>query len=171
MSGITIRPFRPDEWQRFRDFRLAALQESPGMFFNPHAMEAAFPDEKWRASVNRPDQCVFGLFDGENLIGLTAAFTDRDDPTGESALVAMGYVVPSHRGRGLSNVLHEATMAWVRSQPQFRRVVISHRESNTASRGGILKAGFIEKARTGPWNWPDGTQEDDIAYEYLITRN
>ena len=116
--SVFIRPFRPDEWKVFRDFRLAALVESPGLFFSPHAREAAFPDVNWQAML-------------------------------------------SHR-------LHEATMGWILAQPQFRRVVISHRESNTASRGGILAAGFVETARTGPWDWPDGTQEDDIAYEYRI---
>ena len=166
--SVFIRPFRPDEWKVFRDFRLAALVESPGLFFSPHAREAAFPDEKWQAMLNDPTCQVFGLFDGETLIGLTGAFTDRDDPSGATALVAMGYVAPSHRGQGLSHRLHEATMGWILAQPQFRRVVISHRESNTASRGGILAAGFVETARTGPWDWPDGTQEDDIAYEYRI---
>jgi RimJ/RimL family protein N-acetyltransferase len=163
-----MRALRPDEWERFRDFRLAALRESPGLFFNPLAKEAAYPDVHWQNTLKDSGCRVFGLFDGEDLIGLTGAFTDGDDPSGQTALVAMGYVAPSHRGRGLSHLLHEATMAWITSQPQFRRIVISHRQSNLASRGGILAAGFVEKARTGPWDWPDGTQDDDIAYEYLI---
>jgi len=166
---ITTRPFRPDEWERFRDFRLAALQESPGLFFNPHAKEAAFPDEHWRQTLENPGHQVFGVFDGEALIGLTAAFTDEGDPSGATALVAMGYVAPGHRGRGISHLFHKATLDWIISQPQFRRAVVSHRASNTASRAGILAAGFVETARTGPWDWPDGTQDDDIAYEYLIS--
>lgn len=165
---ISTRPFRPDEWRLFRDFRLAALQESPGLFFNPYAKEAALPDAHWRHTLENPGHRVFGVFDGESLIGLTAAFTDENDPTGQTALVAMGYIAPSHRGRGLSHLLHEATMPWIRAQPQFKRVVISHRVSNKASRAGILAAGFVETARTGPWDWPDGTQDDDIAYEYVI---
>jgi RimJ/RimL family protein N-acetyltransferase len=122
----------------------------------------ALPGE-WQALITDPGQRTFGLFTAGELIGITAAFTDRGDPSGRTALLGMSYIAPGHRGRGLTALLYGARLAWVRARPAFQRARVSHRKSNLASRRAIERHGFAvvgHSIRT----WPDGATEDEILY-------
>jgi RimJ/RimL family protein N-acetyltransferase len=112
---------------------------------------------------------VFGLFEGRKLIGITGVFTDRGDSSGATAIFAMSFIEPEYRRRGLSRLLYEARLDWVRAQPQFERVVVTHRESNEASGHANQAFGFNRVGRESR-TWPDGAVEDDIIYELRIVR-
>jgi RimJ/RimL family protein N-acetyltransferase len=169
MNSITIRRFDPSEWRLFREFRLAALKAAPGVFATAYEEALARSPEEWRDTICGPDHQVFGLFDGQSLIGITAAFTSREDPSGETALLAMSFIIPEYRGRGLSRLLYDARLDWIRAQPQFRRVVVGHRASNEVSRRANQHYGFVPIERNHRV-WPDGSSEDEIQYELLISR-
>ncbi len=108
-------------------------------------MEASMsrPDAYWRETVTADDKHqVFGLFDGSQLIGVTAMFTHSGDPSGETAFLAMSFIQPEYRGRGLSRLLHQARLEWVRAHSRFKRIVVGHRESNEISRRANQAFGF-----------------------------
>ncbi len=135
MSGaITIRPLDAAEWRALRDIRLFALQTEPGVFFASYDGELALPDDEWRRRIAGAGCVIFGLFAGDDLIGITGVVTDRDDPTGKTAVLVMSYIRPAYRGRGLTALLYEARLNWIASQPQFTRTIMSHRASNEAPR-------------------------------------
>jgi RimJ/RimL family protein N-acetyltransferase len=168
MDAATIRTLDPAEWPVFRDFRLYALKTAPGVFGSCYEAEATRTAEEWQDGVRGPGHQVFGLFDGERMIGITAAFTWRDDPSGKTAVLAMSFMQPEYRGRGLSRLLYEARLDWIRAHPQFERVVVSHRESNEPSRRANQRHGFQPTGRKSKV-WPDGTTEDEILYELRLT--
>lgn len=168
MNSIVIRALEKSEWEVFRDFRLSALKAAPGVFAFSYDESVTWPDERWQDSIKGPVHQVFGLFDKNNIIGITAVFTDRDDPTGETALLAMSFISPSYRGRGLSRMFYEARLDWIRAQPQFRRVLVSHRKSNEISRRANQRYGFVH-LKTVPKAWPDGETEDELFYQLQIS--
>ena len=168
MNAITIRALESSEWESFRDFRLESLKAAPGVFAISYDQAAAGPPEYWQTEIKGHDHQVFGLFDDKRLIGITAAFTYRGDLTGRTALLAMSFILPSHRGRGLSRLLYDARLAWIRAQPQFRRVLVSHRMSNEASRRANQRHGFVH-TKNVPHTWPDGETEDEAFYELKIS--
>jgi RimJ/RimL family protein N-acetyltransferase len=170
MNSISIRPFEPSEWHMFREFRLAALKAAPGVFATSYDEALARSPDEWQATICGPTHQVFGLFDGQRLIGITAAFTSREDPSGETALLAMSFILPEYRGRGLSSLLYDARLDWIRAQPQFRRAVVGHRASNEVSRRANQRYGFVPIGRHARV-WPDGDREDEIEYELLISRH
>jgi RimJ/RimL family protein N-acetyltransferase len=169
MNSITIRALDPAEWATFRDFRLHALKSAPGVFTGTYEDSAARSSEQWQATVQGPGHQVFGLFDGECLIGITAAFTWREDPSGQTVMLAMSFILPEYRRRGLSRLFFDARLDWIRAQPQFKRIIVSHRASNAASRRAIERHGFVRTGRV-EHVWPDGQTEDEITYELLIER-
>lgn len=167
MDSIIIRPLDPTEWASFWDFRLHALKVAPGAFASSHEVEVTTTPEVWQRTVRGPGHQVFGLFDVERLIGITAVFTWRDDPSGQTAILAMSFILPEYRGRGLSQLLYQARLDWIRTRGLFKRVTVSHRESNEVSRRAIKKHGFLPTGRA-PRIWPDGTTEDEIFYELPV---
>ncbi len=121
------------------------------------------PDDEWRRRIAGAGCVIFGLFAGDDLIGITGVVTDRDDPTGKTAVLVMSYIRPAYRGRGLTAQLYEARLNWIASQPQFTRTIVSHRASNEASARAIRRHGFTVIDRM-PRTWPDGTTEDEVRY-------
>jgi RimJ/RimL family protein N-acetyltransferase len=148
----------------FRDFRLAALQAAPGVFSASYDEALAKTPDQWQSIIGGTEHHqVFGLFDGAQLIGITAVFESNEHPALDTAIFAMSFIVPPYRRRDLSRLLYEARLAWVRAQPRFARVLVSVRASNAASQRANRRYGFVAIRRAARL-WPDGTTEDEVFY-------
>jgi RimJ/RimL family protein N-acetyltransferase len=170
LGAVTLRPLRASDWKSLREIRLGALRTEPGVFLSTFDLESMKSDEEWRSLAEGDERHqLFGLFDGQTLAGITAVFTDRDDPTGETALLAMSYISPKFRGQGFSRMFYQARLEWARAKPQFVRVRVSHRRSNETSRRANQRFDFRETGTLETF-WPDATTEDAILYELPIER-
>jgi hypothetical protein len=78
MNDIQIRPLSVSKWSLFKDFRLAALKSTPGMFATSFDEASARCPAAWKASIAGPNHQVFGLFDGTRLIGITGVLGGRE---------------------------------------------------------------------------------------------
>jgi RimJ/RimL family protein N-acetyltransferase len=166
-AKITARPLTARDWRIFRDMRILALESEPGVFFAPLSSALSKSPEEWQSLVSSPTQQAFGIFDRGRLVGITAVFTSRDDPSGSTAGLAMSFIMPKYRGRGLAKLLFDVRLDWVRARPHFKRVLVSHRESNEASRRANQRQGFLFRRRVNR-TWPDGEVEDELIYELSI---
>lgn len=159
---VAIRQLAPDEWQTFRDLRLKALASDGGNFFRTATEERELPEAHWRGMLESDEGAVFGLFDGDALIGITAVYIDRAIPARDTAGLGMTWVEPAYRGRGLSALIYGTRIAWAR-RPGVRRIAVSHRAGNEPSRRAMLAHGFVLIGAT-PHEWPDGAMVDDVSY-------
>lgn len=166
--SVTLRPLRPDEWEQFRALRLRALATDPGNFFRTAAEERERPVEHWREMLESDDGAVFGLFDREALIGITAVYIDRAIAARDTAGLGMTWLEPAYRGRGLSAAIYATRIAWARSKG-LARIAVSHRDGNEPSRRAMLAHCFRPTGRTAHL-WPDGATVDNIAYELRLDR-
>jgi len=80
MDGLTVRALAVSEWGLFRDLRLMALKDAPGAFATSYTQVAQRTPETWQSLVRGPTNKIFGLFDGQHLVGITGAFAWPDDP-------------------------------------------------------------------------------------------
>jgi RimJ/RimL family protein N-acetyltransferase len=166
--AISIRPLEAGDWQALKRLRLDALRFAPGMFYKSYAQEVGMADADWQSLARGgPQRQVFGLFDGTEMTGITAVFTDRDDPSGTTAKLGMSYIAPAYRGRGLARRLYEVRLAWIKERAQFTRIAVSHRRSNVASGRAIQRAGFT-KTGSRSRSWHDGKTEDEDLYEMQL---
>ena len=167
-SGVALRELTAADWRALRDLRLQALQSESGLFFTPYAIEAEHDEAWWSALASGdPSHQLFGLFHADRLVGMSGVFRDRDDPSGRTAVFGMSYIMPAYRGTGLVARLYAARLAWARAHPEFVRVVVGHRRSNEPSRRAITRSGF-RPTGTRPHHWPDGSDEDYVAYEMVL---
>ncbi len=163
---MIVRRLAAADWEANREIRLEALADSPGNYFTSRAEAARRTDDEWRAMLADPDMAVFGLFDGDALAGLTAIYVDGADPERRTAGLAMSYIRPAWRGRGLTALLYAARLGWARERG-MARVHVSHRASNAPSRRAIERHGFV-RIGADPYDWPDGVTEDNVRYELLL---
>jgi tRNA(Arg) A34 adenosine deaminase TadA/RimJ/RimL family protein N-acetyltransferase len=144
-----------------------ALNSAPGVFTTSYDEAAARSADAWQSTIHGPANQAFGLFDGQGLIGITAVFAAKDDPSGETASFVMSFILPDYRGRGLSRLLYAARLEWVAARPRFTRVVMSFRESNAASQRAARRFGFANTGRAAR-TWPDGGVENEVFFELRL---
>lgn len=163
-TNYTIRLFSPTEVAAYKAIRLEALLQEPGVYGNSYAMEAAMPAEDWADRVINPLHGRFGLYHDAELIGLTGIIINKDKR--DEAYMTQSYIRKPYRGRGLSKMLYDARLQWARERG-VKRLEISHKESNTASKVANQKYGFTYTRRETR-NWPDGSTEDNLVYELFL---
>ncbi|MGQ0527453.1 MAG: GNAT family N-acetyltransferase [Alphaproteobacteria bacterium] len=162
--SVFIRELKPEDWQLLKIVRLKALQLHRGVYFGLYEDAAAFSDQEWRDHLNGGDKAVFGLFDGNSLIGITGVFTSKHDPSGQTGVMAMSYIDPAYRGKTLSALLYKARIDWAVAYPKFKKLTIGHRADNESSKRAMLAHGFKFTVRELIF-WPDGKEEWDYKYE------
>jgi RimJ/RimL family protein N-acetyltransferase len=162
--NITYRALTAQDWEALRRIRLRALRVHPGVYLGSYKSAAARTEDEWQEMLDGKGKCIFGLFDRDQIIGLAAVFTSREDPSGQTGVLAVDYIDPLYRGRRLSKLLYQARIDWAKQYRPFKRLVISHREGNEASRRANQSFGFkfIGKEEI---DWPDGTKAQDYLYE------
>jgi RimJ/RimL family protein N-acetyltransferase len=160
----TIRRFLPGDAALYRAIRLEALQYEPAMFLSSYAMEADYPQAHWESRMTNPDSAFWGLYAGDELIGLTGIVIDKENR--DTGYMGQSYIRIAHRGKGLSRMLYDARIEWARAHG-LKRLTIGHRESNTVSKAANQHFGFTYTHRETR-NWPDGVMEDIVYYELVL---
>lgn len=157
-SGIySIRQLGKDEAQRYKSMRLEAIQLEPAMFRIKMPLETELTDAQWQERV-LPPRYIFGLFADDRLIGITSLMLENEN----GAYLGQSYIQKEHRGKGLSSLLYEIRMIWA-AKLQLKRLSISHKESNIASKAANQRYGF-EYSHREPAQWLDGSEEDVLYY-------
>src|SRR5690606_29692872 len=105
--------------------------------------EVVKDDDYWQDMLDEHNCAVFGLYNDEKIIGIGGVFSSKSDVSGQTAILAMGYIEPEYRGRKLSRLLYEARISWARQQSQFDKIIVSHRRGNEASRRANQAFGFL----------------------------
>ncbi|MBB2892921.1 GNAT family N-acetyltransferase [Flexivirga oryzae] len=105
MTDITVRALGEEEWQVYRDVRLAALRESPDAFAATAAQEEAFDEELWQARVKRSRRLV--AQDGDQIVGVVSVGRVPEGDDKVSELFGL-WVSPDLRGKGVAWKLVDA---------------------------------------------------------------
>jgi GNAT superfamily N-acetyltransferase len=162
---FTIRQFSPEDVAQYKSLRLEALQLECGMFCSSYSREAAFSHEQWVARISNPNCAYFGLYNEDELIGITGiVITDEERPT--EAFMTHSYIRKEYRGQRLSRILYEARLEWARTH-QIKCLKVGHRVSNLISKAANQYYGF-NYTHSEPNTWPDGQTEDMLYYELML---
>lgn len=158
----TIRQFTTADLDSYKSMRLEALQLERSMFGNSYEYEASFAEGQWLARINNPVGACFGLYYGEELIGITGiVVTEPKQP--QEAYMTQSYIRQVYRGKGLSKILYDIRMDWARTHG-IRTLKIGHRANNTTSKAANQHYGFTY-THSEPRTWPDGATEDMLYYQ------
>jgi len=163
MNCFTTKILRAADSEAFRALRLEAVQSFGDIFANYYQNMLGRPDDFWRRfCTETADQCLFGLFDGDRLIGVVGAEKWDKDETGKTALWTYAYLKPEYRGKKLAQELYRAREEWTKKHPRYERAVLSIQEESVRSIEIHEKHGarylYTEQTRwydgpSAPWRW------------------
>lgn len=107
-STIGVRTLGTDDWQTYRQVRLAALEDSPEAFVATADQEQGYDDERWQERMVRSKR-ILATRDGQTVgvvsLGRTAS-PDDDQQVGE---IFGLWVTPAARGTGVATALINAS--------------------------------------------------------------
>lgn len=161
----SVQQLSKDDWQILKEIRLEALSLDPQAFGSNFERESSYDEVRWREFIGMStDRAFFILKDGSVVIGLTGIIRSREEP--EEAILIASYIRKEYRRIGLSLMLYEARLNWAKTE-NLSAVIVSHRESNRASKMANQKFGF---QYTGEQNkiWADGVTEKEIFYRLAL---
>ena len=162
--NILIRALGANDLDDLRAMRIRALTMHPDLFGEKPENAKAYPDEVWLETLDGKGKQVFGLFDGSIMIGITAIFTRRKDPSGKTGTMVYSFIEPKYRGYGYSSYLYKARFDFALKNKDWTKLHISHREDNAPSRAAIIKHGFTYIGAE-EYEFPDGTRAPEHHYE------
>jgi ribosomal protein S18 acetylase RimI-like enzyme len=110
MSDLTVRALEGDDWEAFRQVRLAALADAPEAFASSYSAEQDLDEEFWRLRLGRSSRLLAELDD--EPVGMVSVGRAEEDDVAE--LFGM-WVVPSQRGHGVAWQLTEAAAEHARA--------------------------------------------------------
>lgn len=153
----------PDDWQIWRELRLAALAEAPYAFGSRLADWQGKGDreERWRTRLSIPGSYnVVAVLHGQP-VGLASGIPVGN---GEAELISM-WVAPAARGRGLGDQLVAAVERWARQVPiGVLRLAVA--EGNDAAAALYLRNGFSFTGEPGEL-MPDGVHWEQVMAKRL----
>jgi ribosomal protein S18 acetylase RimI-like enzyme len=148
---IAIRPITPLNAFTFKAVRLSALQDDPYAFGLTYSTASQFGDSEWlvRAeSLNGQRGIGFLAFDGEIACGIVRSFLDDDD-SAQAHLVSM-WTAPSHRRRGIGQLLVKEILAWAHER-NVHTLLLTVTSNNQPAIRFYERLGFTRTGRAQPY--------------------
>lgn len=141
-EDILIKKLTEDNWRDFKKIRLEAVTYHSHFYLTNFEIESLKDDDYWKNTLSDSyNGAVFGIYVGNTVIGLMGAFRHRDSKT-DTAILGMVYIRDGYRGMNLSDRLYKESIDWAKKQDGIKRILVSHRDDNEASKSTIKKWGF-----------------------------
>ena len=144
MSAPELVRVGPDEWETFRDVRLASLADAPGAFGASYADWVDAPEQRWRSRLTDVPFTIVALTDGRGVGVVSGAQADD-----HVELISM-WVAPEHRGTGLAERLIDQVAGGPSSNGHDTFLMV--RDDNERAVRAYEKAGFVDLGV--PEDWP-----------------
>ena len=97
-TDVTCAELSPDEWQRYRDIRLASLLENPEAFGGKYDDEKLFDRERWLADFAKHSVLVASVSETDSAMMFVE---NLDGDFGASCWIGGCWSNPNQRGKGL----------------------------------------------------------------------
>lgn len=118
-ASVKIRAIGESDLRAYRELRLEALAAHPEAYGSDYTDQANDPDSVWmgriQASLEGKASRIFLAEDGEQFVGLAAAYREKGAKVCHSATLVSVYVRPNHRARGLAGRMIDHVLAWCAS--------------------------------------------------------
>lgn len=142
VADVDIRVLSDDDWQLWRELRLAALTDAPDAFGSTLAQWSGPGDteQRWRA---RLADAALNLFALHERTSVTMASMLRPDAHGLVEITSL-WVAPTARGRGVADSLLTYIEQWRRTTYPHTSTVLEVKTTNSAALALYRRNGFSD---------------------------
>ena len=144
--AIVIGQLSPDDWPKYREIRLQALQTSPTSFASTYDECVVYPDEYWRSqlekSKRKEELLVLCALDQEKVVGMIVLQWHNKSIVKHVTEIHGVYVTSSYRGQGVGKLLLDAVIAAAKQDLHCTKVKLGVNAENTKALKLYTSYGF-----------------------------
>lgn len=130
---MEIIKLSPEDWEKYKNIRLEALQKD-GLAFGPsYEEEAKKKDEEWKATLEKDDSYLFFAEENGEIVGMAAAYQEEGEKVHHVAYVWGVYVREAFRGKGIGKKIMETLLGELKEN----NVVKANLNVNTIQSGAV----------------------------------
>ncbi|MGY1499024.1 GNAT family N-acetyltransferase [Streptomyces sp. QTS52] len=186
MSSFVVRSVRADEWRAAKELRLAALRDPVAhlAFLETYEEAVGRPDSFWQERAQRGAEGATGAQqiiaegpDGEWVGGLVVLVEEpgTTDWTGAAVEQRQGHIVgvfmlPEHRGCGLTDVLFDAALEWAWEAAGVERVRLIVHQHNARAQRFYRRVGFVPSGVVVPLGGGSDGSDPEVEWEFVLER-
>jgi GNAT superfamily N-acetyltransferase len=160
---IELRELTPDDWQDWRELRLAALADAPFAFGSQLADWVDAEESRWRARLELPGSLnLIAVLDG-TAVGMASGVHDDEEP-GVTAVISM-WIAPPGRGKGVGDAMMARIESWARAASSHT-LKLSVVKGNEKAHALYLRNGYLDTDEQGDL-MPDGITRERIMRKTL----
>lgn len=159
---IIVSKLSSDEWQKYRDIRLAALKDDPLAFGSSYYEELHMSETDWR---NRIDAMWFATID-DNIVGLIGLLQRENLASKHCGYVISLWVKPEFRGRGVAKELIQK-LKDIAPSLGIRKLSLQVTATQTAAKTIYENMGFVKVGLLKENLMKDGHYLDEYLMEWL----
>jgi ribosomal protein S18 acetylase RimI-like enzyme len=137
-----IRRAREDEWDRFRDLRLRALEDAPDAFGSTLERERPHGEAEWRRWLTGWDGATTNVVFVAEVRGRWVAVAVGSFAAGEDAHLYAMWVEPESRAAGTGRALVDAVVAWAEDETPAAALDLWVTQGNEPASALYRSAGF-----------------------------
>jgi GNAT superfamily N-acetyltransferase len=156
-TDVVIWRLVPDDWQQFKDVRIAALRDSPDAFSATLDDTLKRSEMEWRQGLAARTQFVATV--GGEVVGTAGGIAAGSGKYAE--LISM-WVAPGWRGRGVGGQLVGAVLGWAQSAG-FGEVRLWVVEGNELAEKVYARMGFVRTGASQPVREGDPRTEVEMG--------
>jgi ribosomal protein S18 acetylase RimI-like enzyme len=119
---MEIYKLTPADWEKYKELRLEALQKDDQAFGSSYEESAEKTDEEWRKKLENPKSHIFVACDGENYVGMAAAYEEQGEKVEHIAYVWGVYVREDYRGQKIGKQLIQAVINELRLNGKIKKI-------------------------------------------------
>ena len=134
---MEIRKITPDDWQAYRNLRLAALQSIDAQAFGgSYEKESIRSEDEWRGRFDGSRERIFyGCFLNEELISVAGVYLNVDEDKFKNEWIIVGvYTNPKFRGQGISFRTIETVLEELRDKGVKKVILMVNTKQKSAMR-------------------------------------
>ncbi len=162
---IPVRPLTSADASAFRSLRLESLEKDGRFFKKPDDDETRFTLAQWQERAKEtPDQCWFGMFAHNDMVGIARIYKTADDTAEGGSL----YVIPDQRQHGVADQFVHAALDWLKPKTEIKFLEFHAREDNMPSRHLCEVHLKGEKIETVDATYGDGSSGPAFLYRIPV---
>ncbi|MEW2121749.1 GNAT family N-acetyltransferase [Streptomyces sp. NPDC005474] len=186
MSSFVIRSVRADEWRAAKELRLVALQDPVAhlAFLETYEEAVGRPDSFWQERAQRGAEGATGAQqiiaegpDGE-WVGSLVVFVEEPGTADWAGLpverrqghIVAVFMLPEHRGCGLTDVLFDAALEWAWEAADVERVRLLVHQENARAQRFYRRVGFVPSGVTVSLDGDSDGSEAKLELEFVLER-